>query len=120
MILKSYANLLDLANGNFLAMEEPRRKMFGRTMNVPGFYMSLMIKHINDDRLIVVANQLPLKAIRLADDKTGESSWSFNWDENSLYKHIKDGLLEEMKVIDVDSLRADVDPSEQDDISQIL
>ncbi|KAI3786298.1 hypothetical protein L1987_39885 [Smallanthus sonchifolius] len=73
-------------------------------MTVPGFYMSLMIKHINDDRLIVVANQLSLKAIRRTDDKTGESSWSFNWDENSLYKHIRAGM----------------DPSEQDDISQIL
>ncbi|KVH96785.1 probable alpha,alpha-trehalose-phosphate synthase [UDP-forming] 7 [Cynara cardunculus var. scolymus] len=130
MISRSYANLLDLANGNFPAMEEPRRKMFSRTMTVPGVLSELdddQARSVSSeapstvlaDRLIVVANQLPIKATRRIDDK-GESSWNFCWDENSLYKHIKDGLPEEMEVIYVGSLRADVDPSEQDEVSQIL
>ncbi|KAJ0836716.1 putative alpha,alpha-trehalose-phosphate synthase (UDP-forming), Trehalose-phosphatase [Helianthus annuus] len=131
MISKSYANLLDLANGNFPAMEEPRRKMFSRTMTVPGVLTELdddQARSVSSDapstvladRLIVVANQLPIKAVRRVDDKTGEGSWSFSWDENSLYKHIKDGLPEEMEVIYVGSLRAEIDPSEQDDVSQVL
>ncbi|XP_076896715.1 putative alpha,alpha-trehalose-phosphate synthase [UDP-forming] 7 [Bidens hawaiensis] len=131
MISRSYANLLDLANGNFPAIEEPRRKMLPRTMTVPGVLTELdddQARSVSSDeqstvladRLIVVANQLPIKAVREVDDTTGESSWSFNWDENSLYKHIKDGLPEEMEVIYVGSLRADVDASEQDEVSQIL
>ncbi|KAK9051637.1 hypothetical protein SSX86_028265 [Deinandra increscens subsp. villosa] len=128
MISKSYANLLDLANGNFPAMEEPRRKMLPRTMTVPGVLTeldddqarSVSSDAVSSERLIVVANQLPIKAVRKIDDETGESSWSFNWDENSLYKHIKDELPEEMEVIYVGSLRADVDITEQDEISQIL
>ncbi|KAL4585736.1 hypothetical protein LXL04_010360 [Taraxacum kok-saghyz] len=130
MISKSYANLLDLANGNFPAMEEPRRKMISRTMTVPGVLTELdddQARSVSSDapstvladRLIVVANQLPIKATRKIDDN-GESTWNFTWDENSLYKHIKDGLPDEMEVIYVGSLRADIDPSEQDDVSQIL
>ncbi|KAL7603990.1 hypothetical protein Lser_V15G16312 [Lactuca serriola] len=130
MISKSYANLLDLANGNFPAMEEPRRKMISRTMTVPGVLTELdddQARSVSSDapstvmadRLIVVANQLPIKATRKIDDN-GESSWSFTWDENSLYKHIKDGLPDEMEVIYVGSLRADIDLNEQDDVSQIL
>ncbi|XP_076955237.1 putative alpha,alpha-trehalose-phosphate synthase [UDP-forming] 7 [Bidens hawaiensis] len=135
MISKSYANLLDLANGNFPAIEEPRRKMLPRTRTVPSLLTGLLTELDDDqacsvssdapstvlaDRLIVVANQLPIKAVREVDDTTGESSWSFSWDENSLYKHIKDGLPEEMEVIYVGSLRADVYVNEQDEVSQIL
>ncbi|KAI7750118.1 hypothetical protein M8C21_024671, partial [Ambrosia artemisiifolia] len=131
MISKSYANLLDLANGNFPAMEEPRRKMLPRTMTVAGVLSELdddqarsvssdALSNLTADRLIVVANQLPLKAIREVDEKTGELSWDFTWDESSLYRHIKDGLPDEMEVIYVGSLKAEIDPSEQDDVSQIL
>ncbi|XP_076948626.1 putative alpha,alpha-trehalose-phosphate synthase [UDP-forming] 7 [Bidens hawaiensis] len=131
MISKSYANLLDLANGNFPAIEEPRRKMLPRTMTVPGVLTELdddQARSVSSDapstvladRLLVVANQLPIKAVREVDDTTGESSWSFSWDENLLYKHIKDGLPEEMEVIYVGSLRADVDVNKQDEVSQIL
>ncbi|GJU47194.1 probable alpha,alpha-trehalose-phosphate synthase [UDP-forming] 7 [Tanacetum coccineum] len=133
MISKSYANLLDLANGNFPAMEEPRRKMLPRTMTVPGVLTELdddQAQSVSSDapstvladRLIVVANQLPIKATRRVEEKSGggESLWSFSWDENSLYRHIKDGLPEEMEVIYVGSLKVDVDVSEQDEVSQIL
>ncbi|KAI3498649.1 hypothetical protein L1887_34426 [Cichorium endivia] len=130
MISKSYANLLDLANGNFPAMEEPRRKMISRTMTVPGVLTELdddQARSVSSDapstvladRLIVVANQLPIKVTRKIDDN-GEKSWNFSWDENSLYKHIKDGLPDEMEVIYVGSLRAEIDPNEQDDVSQVL
>ncbi|KAM0008259.1 putative alpha,alpha-trehalose-phosphate synthase (UDP-forming) [Helianthus debilis subsp. tardiflorus] len=131
MISKSYANLLDLANGNFPAMEEPRRKVFPRTMTVAGVLSEIdddqarsvssdALSAVTADRLIVVANQLPLKASRVTDEKTGELSWDFKWDESSLYWHIKDGLPDEMEVIYVGSLKAEIDPSEQDDVSQML
>ncbi|KAF5756669.1 putative alpha,alpha-trehalose-phosphate synthase (UDP-forming), Trehalose-phosphatase [Helianthus annuus] len=131
MISKSYANLLDLANGNFPAMEEPRRKVFPRTMTVAGVLSEIdddqarsvssdALSAVTADRLIVVANQLPLKATRVTDEKTGELLWDFKWDESSLYWHIKDGLPDEMEVIYVGSLKAEIDPSEQDDVSQML
>ena len=68
------------------------------------------------DRVIIVANQLPVKAKRRPDNK----GWSFSWDEDSLFFHIKDGLPDDMEVIYVGSLRVEVDSSEQDDVSQLL
>ncbi|CAI0560688.1 unnamed protein product [Linum tenue] len=68
------------------------------------------------DRIIIVANQLPVKAKRRPDNK----GWSFSWDEDSLMLQCKDGFHEDMEVIYVGSLRVEVDPSEQDDVSQLL
>ncbi|CAN1230203.1 Probable alpha,alpha-trehalose-phosphate synthase [UDP-forming] 7 [Linum grandiflorum] len=68
------------------------------------------------DRIIIVANQLPVKAKRRPDNK----GWSFSWDEDSLLLQCKDGFHEEMEVIYVGSLSVDVDPIEQDDVSQLL
>jgi trehalose 6-phosphate synthase/phosphatase len=68
------------------------------------------------DRMIIVANQLPLKAKRRQDNK----AWIFSWDEDSLLSQLKDGLPEDMEVLYVGSLRVDVDPIEQDDVAQLL
>lgn len=68
------------------------------------------------DRVIIVANQLPVKARRRPDNK----GWSFSWDDDSLLLHLKSGLPEEMEVIYVGSLRVEVDPNEQDDVSKLL
>ncbi|PHT90278.1 Alpha,alpha-trehalose-phosphate synthase [UDP-forming] 6 [Capsicum annuum] len=68
------------------------------------------------DRIIIVANQLPVKAKRRSDNK----GWSFSWDEDSLLLHIKDGLPDDMEVIYIGSLKVEVDLSEQDDVSQLL
>nr|ADN34028.1 trehalose-6-phosphate synthase [Cucumis melo subsp. melo] len=68
------------------------------------------------DRIIIVANQLPIKAKRRPDNK----GWSFSWDEDSLLWQLKDGLPEDMEVLYVGSLRVDVDSSEQEDVSQLL
>ncbi|KAJ6999257.1 hypothetical protein NC653_010059 [Populus alba x Populus x berolinensis] len=124
MVSRSYTNLLDLASGNFPAMGQPReRKQLPRVMTVPGVISELDDDAVSDvpssvvqDRMIIVANQMPVKAKRRPDNK----GWSFSWDEDSLLLHLKDGLPEDMEVLYVGSLRADVDLSEQDDVSQHL
>ncbi|RAL50326.1 hypothetical protein DM860_008000 [Cuscuta australis] len=126
MMSKSYTNLLDLASGNFPVMGREKKRL-PRVMTVAG-----VISELDDDqsssvasdapsslvvdRVIVVANQLPVKAKRRPDNK----GWSFSWDDDSLLLHIKDGLPDEMEVIYVGSLRVEVDPNEQDDVSQLL
>ncbi|KAB2029399.1 hypothetical protein ES319_D05G160300v1 [Gossypium barbadense] len=128
MMSRSYTNLLDLASGNFPVMGQPReKKRLPRVMTVPGVISELDDDQANSvasdvpssiiqDRIIIVANQLPVKAKRRPDNK----GWSFSWDDDSLLLQLKDGLPEEMEVLYVGSLKVDVDPSEQDDVSQLL
>ncbi|KAJ4846213.1 putative alpha,alpha-trehalose-phosphate synthase [UDP-forming] 7 [Turnera subulata] len=126
MMSRSYTNLLDLASGNFPVMGQPReKKRMTRVMTVPGVISELDDDHsvasdvqssVVQDRVIIVANQLPVKAKRRPDNK----GWSFSWDEDSLLLQLKDGLPEDMEVLYVGSLRVDVDSSEQDDVSQLL
>ncbi|KAF5756408.1 putative alpha,alpha-trehalose-phosphate synthase (UDP-forming), Trehalose-phosphatase [Helianthus annuus] len=126
---RSYTNLLELASGNFPVMgrERERRKMMPRVMTVPGSITELDDDQASSvasdnpsslamDRMIIVANQLPLKSKRRVDNK----GWSFSWDEESLLLRIKDGLPDEMEVLYVGSLNVDVDPIEQDDVAQVL
>ncbi|KAH0654576.1 hypothetical protein KY289_032254 [Solanum tuberosum] len=128
MMSRSYTNLLDLASGNFPVMgrERDRRRM-SRVMTVPGSICELdddqavSVSSDNQsslagDRMIVVANQLPLKVKRRPDNK----GWSFSWNEDSLLLRLKDGLPEDMEVLFVGSLSVDVDPIEQDDVSSYL
>ncbi|KAK8524557.1 hypothetical protein V6N12_029422 [Hibiscus sabdariffa] len=128
MMSRSYTNLLDLASGNFPVMGQPReKKRLPRVMTVPGVISELDDDQANSvtsdapssaiqDRIIIVANQLPVKAKRRPDNK----GWSFSWDDDSLLLQLKDGLPEEMEVLYVGSLKVDVDPVEQDDVSQLL
>ncbi|KNA05711.1 hypothetical protein SOVF_187820 [Spinacia oleracea] len=128
MMSRSYTNLLDLASGNFPAMGLGReRKRLPRVMTVAGVISEMDDDQANSvssdvpssivqDRVIIVANQLPVRAKRRPDNK----GWSFSWDEDSLLLHLKHGLPEEMEVLYVGSLRVEVDVDEQDDVSQIL
>ncbi|PWZ11895.1 putative alpha,alpha-trehalose-phosphate synthase [UDP-forming] 7 [Zea mays] len=68
------------------------------------------------DRLIVVSNQLPIVARRRPDGR----GWSFVWDDDSLLLQLRDGIPEDMEVLFVGSLRADVPVAEQDEVSQAL
>ncbi|XP_010557135.1 PREDICTED: probable alpha,alpha-trehalose-phosphate synthase [UDP-forming] 7 isoform X2 [Tarenaya hassleriana] len=124
MISRSYTNLLDLASGNFPVMGRERRRL-PRVMTVPGnvsefdedqaySVSSDNPSSISTDRMIIVANRLPLKAERR------NGSWNFSWNQDSLYLQLKDGLPEDMEVLYVGSLDVDVDPYEQDDVAQIL
>ncbi|KAL2524671.1 hypothetical protein Adt_09725 [Abeliophyllum distichum] len=126
MMSRSYTNLLDLASGNFPVMgREKERKRFPRVMTVPGSIAELDDDAANSvssenqssvggDRIIIVANHLPLKAKRRPDNK----GWSFSWNEDALL--VKDSLPEDMEVLYIGSLCVDVDPIEQDDVSNYL
>ncbi|KAL4280620.1 hypothetical protein GQ457_03G011080 [Hibiscus cannabinus] len=77
------------------------------------------------DRIIMVANQLPIRAHRKSDNsKNGSSSsngWIFSWDDNSLLLQMKDGLGDDdVEVIYVGCLKEEIHPNEQDEVSQIL
>ncbi|KAE8708867.1 Alpha,alpha-trehalose-phosphate synthase 6 [Hibiscus syriacus] len=126
MISRSYTNLLDLASGNFLGQPNEHKRL-PRVMTVAGVISELDDEQANSvasdvqssviqDRIIIVANQLPVKAKRRPDNK----GWSFSWDDDSLLLQLKDGLPEDLEVLYVGSLNVDVDPSEQDDVSQLL
>ncbi|KAJ6830944.1 putative alpha,alpha-trehalose-phosphate synthase [UDP-forming] 7 [Iris pallida] len=132
MMSRSYTNLLDLASGNFPAMSGGggggMKKRLPRVMTVPGTLTELddedransvssdVPSSLTQDRIIIVANQLPVKARRRPDGR----GWSFSWDDDSLLLQLKDGLPDDMEVIYVGSLRVDVAANEQDDVSQAL
>ncbi|KAK1556544.1 hypothetical protein Q3G72_007182 [Acer saccharum] len=103
------------------------KKRLPRVMTVPGVISELDDDQANSvssdvqssvvqDRVIIVANQLPVKAKRRPDNR----GWSFSWDEDSLLLQLKDGLPEDMEVIYVGSLKVEVDVNEQDDVSTVL
>ncbi|KAF6173349.1 hypothetical protein GIB67_027044 [Kingdonia uniflora] len=126
MMSRSYTNLLDLERGNFPVMGGRIKKPLHRVMTVPGVVSELdddnansvssEVPSVTQDRTIIVANQLPVKAKRRPDNR----GWSFSWDEDSLLLQLKDGLPEDMEVIYVGCLKVQVEANEQDDVSQIL
>ncbi|GMG98517.1 hypothetical protein Nepgr_000357 [Nepenthes gracilis] len=127
MTSKSYTNLLDLLTGDFPTLKLERKRL-PRVMTVPGNVSELLEfeqaqsvssdnpSSVSQDRMIIVVNQLPVNAKRGLDG----TGWIFSWDEDSLFLHLKDGFPDDMEVIYVGSLEADVDITEQDNVSQIL
>ncbi|KAK8489945.1 hypothetical protein V6N11_021182 [Hibiscus sabdariffa] len=82
---------------------------------------------ISRDRIIMVANQLPIRAHRKSDTnstvsntRSSSKGWIFSWDENSLLLQMKDGLGDDVEVIYVGCLKEEIHPNEQDEVSQIL
>ncbi|KAK7320095.1 hypothetical protein RJT34_04826 [Clitoria ternatea] len=131
MVSRSYSNLLELASGESPSFGHMNRQI-PRIMTVAG-----LISDVDDydpletvcsdpssssvprERIIIVANQLPLRAQRKQDG--GNRNWFFSWDENSLLLQLKDGLGDDDKeVIYVGCLKEEVHPNEQDEVSQIL
>eukprot|EP00887_Chlorella_sp_A99_P001749 scaffold19.g1749.t1 len=66
-------------------------------------------------RLIFVSNHLPLRSHR--DEVSG---WSFEWDEDALVYHARDGLPEDMESVYVGCLPVEIEGHEQDEVSQLL
>ena len=64
--------------------------------------------------MIIVGNQLPLRAHRRSDGR----GWNFSWDEDSLLRQLKDGLAQDVEVIYVGCLGEEIDPSEQEDVAR--
>lgn len=67
-------------------------------------------------RRIIVANQLPVRAVR------GENSekWGFEYDQDSLVLQLKDGFPPETEVIYVGSLNVEIGVDDQEEVSQLL
>ncbi|XP_015579891.3 alpha,alpha-trehalose-phosphate synthase [UDP-forming] 6 isoform X1 [Ricinus communis] len=130
MVSRSYSNLLELASGESPSFGRMNRRI-PRIMTVAGIISDLdddpsesvcsdpSSASIQKDRIIIVANQLPIRAQRKSDGSN--KSWIFTWDENSLLLQLKDGLGDdEIEVIYVGCLREEIHPNEQDEVSQIL
>ncbi|KAM3734519.1 hypothetical protein ACB098_10G021100 [Castanea mollissima] len=124
MVSRSYSNLLDLASGDSLSLTFGReRRRLPRVATVAGVLSELdddstgsdAPSSVSQERMIIVGNQLPLRAHRSA---SGE--WNFNWDEDSLLLQLKDGLGEDVEVTYIGCLKEQVDPREQDDVAQTL
>ncbi|KAL7164837.1 hypothetical protein ACSBR2_040683 [Camellia fascicularis] len=127
MVSRSYSNLLDLTSGGSPNFGRGGRK-FSRVATVAGVLSELDDDNCNSvgsdapssvsqDRIIIVGNQLPLKAHKSSDNDGG---WNFSWDEDSLLLQLKDGLGDDLEVIYVGSLKEEIDPDEQDDVAQTL
>lgn len=126
MVSRSYSNLLDLTSGDSLTFGR-EKKRFPRVATVAGVLSELdddasnnsvgsdAPSSISQDRMIIVGNQLPLRAHR---GDNGE--WYFSWDEDSLLLQLKDGLGEDVEVIYIGCLKEEIEPSEQDDVAQTL
>ncbi|KAL4339454.1 hypothetical protein GQ457_08G035630 [Hibiscus cannabinus] len=123
IVSRSCISLLDLATDDmFNSPQTPRR--IPRVMNVPGTVSEVDGFKTNAGdfdalsseccgKKIIVANFLPLQAQK--DIKSGR--WSFSFDEDSLLLQMKDGIASDTDVVYVGSLKVDVDPSEQDEVS---
>lgn len=68
------------------------------------------------ERIIIVANVLPLTAVRKPDNL----GWSFGWDKDSLLLQLRDGLAESIEVVYVGCLSVEIDPKEQDVVAATL
>ncbi|MCO5604326.1 hypothetical protein L7F22_058491 [Adiantum nelumboides] len=124
MVSRSYANLSELSGG----IHVPPQKRVARVFSSPGMCAEVreddiansvasdVPSSIVQDRIIIVGHFLPLRATRKPEDHT----WSFSWDRDSLLLQLKDGLPEDMDVIYVGCLNANIEASEQEDVSAYL
>ncbi|XP_021275944.1 probable alpha,alpha-trehalose-phosphate synthase [UDP-forming] 11 [Herrania umbratica] len=89
-----------------------------RVMKVPG-----VISEFEEDqqtmsqkRVIIVSNQLPLRASR----DSFSNEWRFEFDENELLAQLKDAFPPDTEVRYVGTLKADVDVADQDEVAHVL
>ncbi|XP_068662648.1 alpha,alpha-trehalose-phosphate synthase [UDP-forming] 6-like [Aristolochia californica] len=127
MVSRSYSNLLELASGKSSPSFGRMSRRIPRVMTVAG-----IISDVEDDpsdgansenssvlkdRLIIVANQLPIRAHR----RSEADGWIFSWDEDSLLLQLKDGLGEDdVEVFYVGCLKEEIPLNDQEEVSQIL
>ncbi|CAK9139506.1 unnamed protein product [Ilex paraguariensis] len=75
-----------------------------------------VVSSVSQERRIIVANQLPIKTS--CDPETRK--WCFELDEDALVLQLKDGFPAEVEVIYVGCLKAEIAPSEQEEVAQLL
>lgn len=124
MVSRSYSNLLDLTSCDSLTFGREKKRL-PRVATVAGVLSELddesnsagsdAPSSISQDRMIIVGNQLPLRAHRKENGK-----WDFTLDEDSLLLQLKDGLGDDVEVIYIGCLKEEIDVSEQDDVAQYL
>ncbi|RRT45704.1 hypothetical protein B296_00050374 [Ensete ventricosum] len=126
MLSKSCGNLLELGSDNTMDFSTSV-KSHPRVMTSPGIINDLdegtstnedscSSKLSSEDRKIIVADFLPLNSMK--DQATGQ--WCFTWDQDSLLLQLKDGFSSDTEVIYIGCLDADIDISEQEEVSQQL
>ncbi|GER50582.1 trehalose phosphate synthase [Striga asiatica] len=126
MASRSYSNLLDLTSTSSPPSTRTNKKL-PRVATVAGIMSELEDgsrsnngSDTTSSRIIIVANQLPLRGSRTVTDDL-KKGWDFTWDEDSLLLQLKDGLPEDhVDVIYIGCLKEEIEPSEQDDVSQHL
>ncbi|KAL6979896.1 Sesquithujene synthase A [Sarracenia purpurea var. burkii] len=125
MVSRSYSNLLDLTSGESPTFGRGGKRL-SRVATVAGVLSELDDENsvgsdapssVSQERVIIVGNQLPLRAHRRSDKNGG---WNFSWDDDSLLLQLKDGLGEDIEVIYVGSLKEEIDPNEQEEVAQTL
>ncbi|XP_022749451.1 probable alpha,alpha-trehalose-phosphate synthase [UDP-forming] 11 isoform X2 [Durio zibethinus] len=89
-----------------------------RVMRVPGGISQFEEDQqtTSRERVIIVSNQLPLRASR--DSVSNE--WHFEFDENDLLAQLKDAFPPDTEVRYVGTLKADVDVADQNVVAQVL
>ncbi|KAG5522254.1 hypothetical protein RHGRI_034440 [Rhododendron griersonianum] len=120
MASRPCANILDLASGDVLDIPQTPGAL-PTVITDPGIIADLDVdsdgsSSVCRERIIIVANMLPLHAQRDAET----AKWCFSWDEDLLLLQSKDGFSPETEVMYVGSLKVEVDPTEQEEIAQIL
>lgn len=127
MLSRSCFNLLNLDD-----YSRVDRTRIPRVMTVPGIISCLdnnggeetepddddddVVSSVNQERRIIVSNQLPLKAHRDSETK----KWCFDSDKDALALQLKDGFPEDIEVIYIGCLKVEIEVSEQDEVSQFL
>nr|CAD1845044.1 unnamed protein product [Ananas comosus var. bracteatus] len=105
MVSRSYSNLLDLVSGESPTLGRCAKRL-PRVNTVAGVISDLDEENLgsissdapsslSQERVIVVGNQLPLRAHRRPDG----TGWNFSWDADSLILQLKDGLGDDTEVI---------------------
>ncbi|KAK7357744.1 hypothetical protein VNO80_17040 [Phaseolus coccineus] len=125
MASRSYSNLLDLTSCGSPSFGREKKRL-PRVATVAGVLSELddessnsvgsdTPSSVSQERMIIVGNQLPLRARR-----KDNGSWEFTWDEDSLLLQLQDGLGDDVETIYIGCLKEEIEPSEQDDVAQYL
>nr|CAB3501534.1 unnamed protein product [Digitaria exilis] len=124
MVSRSYSNLLDLATGAADQAPAPAalgalRRRLPRVVTTSGFIDDSPASPSSPPRprTIVVANQLPIRSHRPA---SPDEPWTFDWDEDSLLRHLHHSSPPSMEFIYIGCLRDDIPPADQDAVAQAL
>ncbi|QCE08583.1 alpha,alpha-trehalose-phosphate synthase [UDP-forming] 5 [Vigna unguiculata] len=125
MVSRSYSNLLDLTSCGSPTFGREKKRL-PRVATVAGVLSELddesstsvgsdTPSSVSQERMIIVGNQLPLRARR-----KDNGTWEFTWDEDSLLLQLQDGLGDDVETIYIGCLKEEIEPSEQDDVAQYL